>query len=119
VRVLVIGSGGVGAAVAAVAKRRDFFERMTFADVDRARAQAVVDRERDDRFAAAGLDASDEDAVAELARAERADAILNAVDPRFNETIFDAAGRVGCTYLDMAMTLSSPHPEHPYREPGV
>ena len=118
-RVLVIGSGGVGAAVAAVAKRRGFFERMTFTDLDEARARAVVEREGDERFGAAAVDASDAAAIAELARAERADAILNAVDPRFNPPIFDAAFAAGCTYLDMAMTLSEPHPERPYEETGV
>ena len=51
-RVLVIGAGGVGAAVAAVAQRRDFFERIVFADVDAARARAAADRTGDPRFAA-------------------------------------------------------------------
>jgi len=106
-RILVVGAGGVGAAVAAVAKRRDVFERIVFADVDAGRAQAVVDREGDPRFAAAALDASDAAQIAELARAERVDAILNAVDPRFNPPIFQAAFDAGCTYLDMAMTLSN------------
>jgi glycine/D-amino acid oxidase-like deaminating enzyme len=32
-RILVIGAGGVGSAVAAIARRRDFFERMVLADV--------------------------------------------------------------------------------------
>ena len=40
--------------------------------------------------------------------------ILNACDPRLNPPIFDAACEAGCTYLDMAMTLSAPHPEQPY-----
>ena len=105
-RILVIGAGGVGAAVASVAQRRGFFERLVLADVDRARAQTAVDRTGDPRFAAATVDASDPGSIAELARAERADAILNAVDPRFNPPIFQAAFDVGCTYLDMAMTLS-------------
>ena len=118
-RVLVIGAGGVGAAVAAVAKRRDFFERMVLTDVDPARAQAAADRTGDPRFAAAAVDASDPAAIAALARAENADAILNAVDPRFNPPIFEAAFEAGCTYLDMAMTLSEPHPERPYEETGV
>ena len=118
-RVLVIGAGGVGAAVAAVAKRRRFFERMTFADVDHSRAQAVVDREGDERFAAVELDASRLSAIAELIALERADAVLNAVDPRFNPPIFQAAHDEGVTYLDMAMTLSRLHPARPYEEPGV
>jgi saccharopine dehydrogenase-like NADP-dependent oxidoreductase len=106
-RVLVVGSGGVGAAVAAVARRRDFFERMVFADVDEDRARRAIAPHGDDRFAAAAVDASDPSSVAGLARAERADAILNAVDPRFDPPIFQAAFEAGCTYLDMAMTLSN------------
>ncbi|HST14438.1 MAG TPA: saccharopine dehydrogenase C-terminal domain-containing protein [Gaiellaceae bacterium] len=105
-RVLVVGTGGVGSAVAPIAARRDFFERIVFSDLDPARPQALVDRLGDDRFGAAQLDASDTAAIAELARAEKCDAILNAADPRFNPPIFQAAFDAGCTYLDMAMTLS-------------
>src|SRR5689334_9681679 len=106
VRILVVGTGGVGAAVAAVAQRRDFFERMTFADLDPARPQALVDRLDDDRFAAAQVDAWDRAGVAALAR--KHDAVLNATDPRFVMPIFEAAFESRCTYLDMAMSLSSP-----------
>jgi saccharopine dehydrogenase (NAD+, L-lysine-forming) len=107
-KVLVVGTGGVGAAVAAVAKRRDFFERMTFADLDPARPQALVEREGDSRFVAAQADASNKDALVALLRESEADAILNAADPRFNPPILEAAYEYGCTYLDMAMTLSGP-----------
>jgi saccharopine dehydrogenase-like NADP-dependent oxidoreductase len=120
VRVLVIGTGGVGAAVGPIAKRRSFFERMIFADLESSRAEALVARLGDaDRFGAAGVDASDPAALVELARHERADAILNAVDPRFNPPVFEAALEAGCTYLDMAMTLSRPHPDRPHEEPGM
>ncbi len=118
-RVLVVGSGGVGAAVAAIAHRRDFFERMVFADVDEDRARRAIEPHGNDRLGAAAVDASDASAIAALARAEGADTILNAVDPRFNPPIFQAAFDAGCTYLDLAMTLSEPHPERPYEEPGV
>ena len=104
-RILVVGTGGVGAAVGAVAARRRFFERMVFADVAEDRARAVA--AQDDRFGAAALDAGDRAAIVELAHAERVDAILNAVDPRFNQPVFDAALEAGCTYLDLAMTLSN------------
>ena len=107
-KVVVIGTGGVGGAVAAVAKRRDFFERMTFADLDPARPQALVEREGDPRFAAAQADASDKDSLVALLRETEADAVLNAADPRFNPEILEAAFEYGCTYLDMAMTLSGP-----------
>ena len=112
-RVLVVGAGGVGAAAAAVAARREFFERFVLADIDLARAERAA-APLGDRGGSAQVDASDAAAIAELARAERADAILNACDPRFNPPIFEAAFDAGCTYLDMAMTLSHPHPEHPY-----
>ncbi|HZO35012.1 MAG TPA: saccharopine dehydrogenase C-terminal domain-containing protein [Gaiellaceae bacterium] len=117
-RILVVGAGGVGAAAAAVAARRGFFERMVLADIDAARAQRAA-AVLGERGGAAQLDASDASAIAELARAERADAVLNACDPRFDPPIFDAALDAGCTYLDMAMTLSRPHPERPYSDVGV
>jgi saccharopine dehydrogenase-like NADP-dependent oxidoreductase len=106
VRILVVGTGGVGSAVAPIAARRDFFERMVFADLDESRPRDLVERLGDPRFGAAQLDASDASAIAALARAEQADAIVNAADPRFNPPIFQAAFDAGCTYLDMAMTLS-------------
>ncbi len=118
-RILVVGTGGVGAAVAAIAARRDFFERMTLADVDPARPDAVVAKLDDPRFAAARVDAADAAALEALMRETKADAVLNAADPRFNPPIFAAALAARCTYLDMAMTLSERHPELPFERPGV
>ncbi len=118
-RILVVGSGGVGSALAPIAARRDFYEHIVFTDHDEGRARSVVDRYGDGRFSAARVDASDAAAVAELARANRCDAILNAVDPRFVMPLFEAAFDAGATYLDMAMSLSSPHPERPHELPGV
>jgi saccharopine dehydrogenase-like NADP-dependent oxidoreductase len=119
-RVLIVGAGGVGAAVAAIARRRAFIEHLTLADVDQRRAATVAARMGDDRrFASARVDASDEAQLAELIASIAPDAVLNATDPRFNEPIFNACFVTGTTYLDMAMTLSKPHPERPYEEPGV
>jgi saccharopine dehydrogenase (NAD+, L-lysine-forming) len=119
-RILVIGAGGVGSAVAAIARRRDFFEALTLTDLDGARAQAALDRAgRPERMQARALDASDPAAIVALARELDADTILNACDPRLNPPIFEAALEAGATYLDMAMTLSRPHPERPYELPGV
>jgi len=119
-RVVVVGTGGVGSAFAAIAQRRSFFERITLADLDRARPQTVVDRLGEpDRFAAAEVDASSEESIFSLIRDVGADAVLNATDPRFNPQIFDACLRAGVTYLDMAATLSQPHPQRPYEETGV
>ena len=119
-RILVVGAGGVGSAVGPIAQRRSFFEHMVFADYELARAEAVVEKLGEpDRFGAAQIDASNTAAIVALARETKADAILNAVDPRFNPPIFAAALEARCTYLDMAMTLSEPHPERPYEETGV
>jgi saccharopine dehydrogenase-like NADP-dependent oxidoreductase len=118
-RILVIGAGGVGSAVASIARRRDFFERMVLADLSAERAQGAVSGLDDGRFGSIALDASDRAAIVELARAEQADVILNACDPWLNPPIFEAALEAGTHYLDMAMTLSRRHPERPYEEPGV
>jgi saccharopine dehydrogenase (NAD+, L-lysine forming) len=108
VNVLVIGAGGVGSAFAAVARRRSFFDRITIADRDAERARTVVEGLDDGRFAAAVVDASSAEAVAGAIRDAGADVVLNATDPRFNPQIFEAAFAARCTYLDMALTLSSP-----------
>ena len=57
--------------------------------------------------------------LAELCRAERISHVLNAVDPRFVMPIFEGAFAAGADYLDMAMSLSRPHPERPHEEVGV
>jgi len=119
-RILVVGAGGVGAAVPAIAQRRAFFEHMTVADVAPERAQHAVERLGEpDRFSAAQVDAADEAALVALIRETRADAVLNACDPRFNEPIFAACHTARATYLDMAMTLSQRHPTEPFAKPGV
>ncbi len=118
-RILVVGSGGVGSAFAMIARRRSFFEQVVLADLDEARAHAAADKTGDPRFTGTAIDASDRAAVAECARAHGATHILNAADPRFVMPIFGGAFDAGATYLDMAMSLSHPHPDRPHEEPGV
>ena len=119
-RVLVVGAGGVGAAFAAIAQRRPAFEHVALADVSPARAHDVVAKLGEaDRFSAERVDASDREALVKLIERVRPDAVLNACDPRFNEPIFGAAFDARTTYLDMAMTLSHPHPQRPHEQPGV
>ena len=114
-RVLVIGAGGVGMAVARTAARWRLFERVVVADYDGERAKHAA-AAGGDRFVGHRLDASDTKAVEELIRSESCDAVLNAVDPRFVMPIFRAALAAGVTYLDMAMSLSHPHPSDPYHD---
>ena len=118
-KILVVGSGGVGAAFAPIAARRDFYEHIVFSDYDEGRARRVVDRYGiGGRFSAARVDASDPDSVAQVATEHGCDAILNAVDPRFVPGVFEGALRAGATYVDMAMSLSEPDPIEPYAKPG-
>ncbi len=118
-RVLVVGAGGVGAAFAAIAQRREVFDHVVLADVAIESAQVAADRLGEpDRFSAERVDASSREDLVALIERVRPDAVLNACDPRFNEPIFAAAFDAKVTYLDMAMTLSHPHPERPYELPG-
>ncbi|MGH8867889.1 MAG: saccharopine dehydrogenase family protein [Actinomycetes bacterium] len=118
-RVLLVGAGGVGAAAAAIARRRAFFEALVIADYDLARAERAVTAAADPRFSAAQVDASDEASVAGLLSEHHCDVLVNAVDPRFVMPLFRAARAVGTDYLDMAMSLSHPHPHEPYERTGV
>ena len=63
-RVLVVGSGGVGTAAAMIARRRQFFDQMVMTDIDPARAAAAAAKTGDARFTSDQLDASDRAAVA-------------------------------------------------------
>jgi saccharopine dehydrogenase-like NADP-dependent oxidoreductase len=118
-KILVIGSGGVGTAVAAIARRRDFFSTMIMTDIDEGRAKTAAERTGDNRFQSAKLDASDSAGIAAFARDNAIDVILNSADPRFVMPVFDAAFDTGCTYLDMAMSLPRKHPERPHELCGV
>lgn len=118
-RVLVVGSGGVGTSAALIAARRDFFDFWLCTDYDEARARAVVDRVGDARFSSAALDASDARAVEDLCRQQGITHVVNLVDPRFVMPVFDGAFAAGADYLDTAMSLSRPHPVRPFQEVGV
>ena len=89
------------------------------ADIDPDRARKAVEHANDRRLEAASVDASDRAAIAALARSSGAEYVLNACDPRFNEPIFFGCRDAGVNYLDMAMTLSHPHPDQPYELTGV
>ena len=118
-KILVVGSGGVGSAFAPIAARRDFYEHIVFADLDPARSQRVVDRYgAGGTFSATTVDASSAANVAECIRAHGITHVLNAADPRFVMPIFQGALEAGVGYLDMAMSLSEKHPDRPYELVG-
>ena len=119
-RVLLIGVGTVGEAIARISAKADWCEAMILADYDVSRARALADSLGDpERFPAIQIDARDASSVAEAARANRADLVMNAVDPQFVMPIFTGALEAGTHYMDMAMSLSKPHPDRPFELPGL
>ncbi|MDP9117415.1 MAG: saccharopine dehydrogenase NADP-binding domain-containing protein [Actinomycetota bacterium] len=118
-RILILGAGGVGSAAAGIVARRQFASAVVVADYELARAQAAVAAIDDDRFSATAVDAADQSAIESVISAARIDAVLGATDPRFTMPIFRAALAQRIHYLDMAMSLSRPHPTDPYSKTGV
>ncbi|MGV8884545.1 MAG: saccharopine dehydrogenase family protein [Microbacteriaceae bacterium] len=124
-RILLVGAGGVGNAIAKIAARRSFFETMVVSDYDLARAEATIawieakHGPQGDRFIAAKIDASNPDDVTAVAKAHNITHVMNAVEPKFVPTIFAGALAADADYVDMAMSLSEPHPTDPHAQTGV
>jgi saccharopine dehydrogenase (NAD+, L-lysine forming) len=119
-KVLLVGVGGVGEAIAAISKARPWVEQIVLSDYNLDRAKEVQAKLGDNkRFPVEKVDANQQDEIETLAKKYKVDLIMNACDPSFNKPIFEAAFKYGCTYMDMAMTLSEPHPEDPYNKCGI
>src|SRR5262249_41973818 len=93
------------------------FAELLVADYDLARAQHAAAAK--DGYRAVRLDARDGEATAALLREHSCDVLMNATDPRFVMPLFRAALAAGTHYLDMAMSLSHPHPVEPHAKTGV
>jgi saccharopine dehydrogenase-like NADP-dependent oxidoreductase len=125
-RILLVGAGGVGNAIAKIAATRNFFEKIVVADYTQSRADEVIEwirnRHGDDvaaKFESAKVDAGNAANVTELCREHSITHVLNAVEPKFVPTVFSGAFSAKANYLDMAMSLSEPHPEDPFHKPGI
>ena len=119
-KILLVGVGGVGESIAIMSQRLPWIKQIVLSDYNTGRVTEIGAKLHDpDRYPEEWIDASDKQQVLDLARRYKVDVIHNAVDPVFNEPIFDAAYEYGCTYTDLAMTLSEPHPTEPYHQPGV
>ncbi|MEN1761964.1 saccharopine dehydrogenase family protein [Anoxynatronum sibiricum] len=119
-KVLLIGVGGVGEAIASIADKRDFLEMMVLADYNLNRAKEVQAKlGNPEKYPVEQVDARDGKQIQELVKKYGVNIVVNGCEPAFNESIFDAAFEAGCNYMDMAMTLSHPHPEAPYEKSHV
>jgi saccharopine dehydrogenase (NAD+, L-lysine-forming) len=119
-RVLLGGVGGVGEAIAMIAKPRAWMRLMVLADYNVKRAEEVQKKLGEKaRFPVEFIDASKQEDTEALATKYNVDIIMNAVDPIFNKQIFDAAYNVGATYMDMALTLSEPNSADPFHQAGI
>jgi saccharopine dehydrogenase-like NADP-dependent oxidoreductase len=124
VRILLIGAGGVGDAIVKISADRNFFEKLIVSDYDIQRAEKSVEwvnqhsPEAAAKFQTAQIDASDSDQVAALAKEVGATHIMNAVEPKFVQSIFDGALKAGVNYMDMAMSLSHVHETDPFNTPA-
>ena len=118
-KALVIGAGGVGSAIANIASRRPFIKQMVLADRNLSRAEAAITKLKDSRFSAAEVNAAELEDIRALIRKAKPDIVINAVDPRFVMPIFLACEIENTNYMDMAMSLSRPHPHYPNSETGV
>jgi saccharopine dehydrogenase-like NADP-dependent oxidoreductase len=124
-RILLVGAGGVGDAIVKIAANRNFYEQIVVTDYDLSRAEksvAWVAANRDAsvaaKFVADKVDASNPANVAELARKHHITHVMNAVEPKFVQSIFEGALDAGANYMDMAMSLSHAHPTDPFNTPA-
>ncbi len=109
-RVLLVGVGGVGEAIAVAAQGRPWLEKMVLAEYDTARALAVQRRlTGPDRFPVEHVDAADVPQVAAIAAKHGVDLLMNAVSCDYIDPLFDAAYQAGCNYMDMAMSGTGEH----------
>lgn len=125
-RILLVGAGGVGDAIAKIAATRSFYELIVVSDYDLTRAERTVAwikaRHGDEvaaKFIPAKIDASNAANVADLAKAHEITHLVNAVEPKFLPTVFSGAFTAGVNYMDMALSLSEPHEADPYHKPGI
>ncbi len=104
-KVLLIGVGGVGEAIAKVSRKFDWLEKMVLSDYDLERVNIVqAQLGSSEKYPIEKIDARDVSQVVQLARKYDVDLIMNAVSNFYNDTIFDAAFEAGCSYLDMAIS---------------
>ena len=119
-RLLIIGSGGVGQSAASIIKQAGkegaWAEKIILSDYNHERAQKLAALVDDPRFIAEKIDARDKEIITALIKKHDITFVMNAVEPVYNEIIFDTCFEQQVGYLDCAMTLSKRHPQKPFEE---
>lgn len=119
-KILMVGTGGVGEAAAVIASQRDpegeWLELMVLANRTLGRAEKVSRKISDPRFPAEKVDGRNKEEVKALIKKYQVDLLFNACDPSLNESLFDIAYECGINYMDMALSLAIPHPTDPYHK---
>jgi saccharopine dehydrogenase (NAD+, L-lysine-forming) len=119
-KILLVGVGGVGEAMAMIAKHKSWVSQIVLADYNYERVKEVQEKLGDkQRFPIEKIDAKHQEQIETLARKYQVDLIMNGCDPVYNVPIFEAAFNYGCNYMDMAMTLSEPHSTDPFNQCGI
>ncbi len=123
-KILIIGAGGVGTSIATIIKRMgkeiDWAEKVVMADYNFDRAKEVADKICGGGiFVAEKVNARDSANIEEIIKKHEIDMTMNAVEPEFNECIFDTCLKTGSMYMDAAMTLSTPDPDKPFEKANI
>ncbi len=123
-KILIIGAGGVGTSMATIIKRAgkeaDWAEKVVMADYDFNRAKEVAEKIcGGGRFVAEKINARDAANIEEVIKKHDIDITMNAVEPEFNECIFDTCLKAGSMYMDAAMSLSTPDSEKPFEKANI
>ncbi len=98
-KALLLGVGGVGTVIAKTLAKTKKFEHIVLADLNEKQLQALV-KELGAGFSAKKLDAAN---VEEMTKAfKEVDLVINAILPKFNYNVMDAAVAARIHYLDLA-----------------
>ncbi|WP_244269446.1 saccharopine dehydrogenase family protein [Natronincola ferrireducens] len=105
-RMLMIGTGGVGESILKILKERDpkskWLKYVVCADYHMDRAEEVAASLGDSkRFVPAQVNAKDKEAIIELIKKHNCDFVMDAAAPFVADNIFDAAYEAGVQYANM------------------
>jgi len=99
-KILIVGCGAQGKAIANYLAKLPEVNEIRVSDVNLNACKRFVERLKSDKVSAYKVDAGRVDEITSLAKG--VDIVVNAVVPKFNLNILDAALKVGTHYIDLA-----------------